>query len=379
MYKNDRENLKKDNLKLRKAMQDLVNQNFMLKKQVSILEQEDISQDPKSDAIREQLEYEVERLKKELNNEIGKNNKWENFSNELKIGKQKSEMESKNVKEELQKLRNQVKELNNKNSFLVKEKDQSKNKLLQYQEEINNLRASQLSQPLPEHQQLKISKGKKNQSNEDFVKITNEETYNSQIQEEVKEPDKSQNFKQEIVQTSEIKKFNKKKETPKIAADLFKNNEGDIGSHQFESQLEPPKVRKNKLTSYPVPSVESTMNQELNHIQRNTSHGIEKVDSNIVTSAEDFFSNLSEISTQNMQKPISGDATGSGTQLPKQFEQQKIISQQQNKNTHSTQQQPIHEKKFLHHKNLEIQPPMDPIQQIPQNYSTNPDPNHDSE
>lgn len=67
LYKRERENLTKDNTRLRTLMQDMVNQNNVLKRQISILEQhEDVNHDQKQDNIKEQLDFEIERLKKDL-------------------------------------------------------------------------------------------------------------------------------------------------------------------------------------------------------------------------------------------------------------------------------------------------------------------------
>jgi len=149
MYKKDRENLNKDNLRLRKAMQELVNQNNMLKRQVSILEQhEDVSNDQRADTIKEQLDYEVERLKRELFNETEKNKKWEQYSNELKISGQRAENEKNAVMSELQRLRDQAKELTSKNNQLENDCEQIRGKWRICEEELKVLRNSSAIKPI---------------------------------------------------------------------------------------------------------------------------------------------------------------------------------------------------------------------------------------
>jgi hypothetical protein len=141
MYKNNWEKMNKDNLRLRKSMQELVNQNNMLKRQVTILEQqEDVSNDQKADSIKEQLDYEVEKLKKELYSETEKGKKWEIYCNELKIEKQKAENEKNSIMNELNQLRRQVKDLMDRNGKLEREKKVAESNWRATNEELSNLK-----------------------------------------------------------------------------------------------------------------------------------------------------------------------------------------------------------------------------------------------
>ena len=129
MYKKERENLNKDNLRLRKSMQDLVNQNNMLKRQVTIFEQqEDVTNDQKADTIKEQLDYEIDRLRKELSSETEKTKKWEQYANEMKINKEKAETEKNDIMKEIENLRKQVNQLKHQNTEVENERDQLRNK-----------------------------------------------------------------------------------------------------------------------------------------------------------------------------------------------------------------------------------------------------------
>ena len=142
MYKKDRENLNKDNQRLRKNLQDLIGQNNMLKRQVEILEQhEDVSNDQKADSIKEQLDYEIQKLRKDLLLEADKTKKWEIFCSEFKQNKEKAENERNSILSELNKLKNYVNELSKKNSMIEAEKEGFQFKIKSYEIEINKLKS----------------------------------------------------------------------------------------------------------------------------------------------------------------------------------------------------------------------------------------------
>ena len=340
MYKNDRENLKKDNLKLRKAMQDLVNQNFMLKKQINLLEQqEDISNDQNSDKIKEQMDYEIQSLKNDLANESNKNKKWEQFSNELKIGKQKSESENKTIKAELQKMRQQVQELTNKNSYLTNENSQTKSKLLKYQDEVNTLRASQLSQPAPfHHQEAKlinqpVSQEKAPSQDDDYVTTQVDENYKSepvQVQEELSREVETEISHSIPTVTQQPPALSKpiEKPKPKLAASLFEGENQDFGSSPFNTQqfdaqpiksdsnegfIDAPEPRAQKLLSQPGPNIQQNVGIPPSTMQRNSSHNYENPKMNIVSEAEDFFSHLSQTAMEDPPKQVAEPGMGYGT------------------------------------------------------------------
>jgi hypothetical protein len=241
MYQKDRENLKKDNLKLRKTMQELVNQNNVLKRQITILEQqEDMSNDQKSDTIKEHLDKEINRLKLELTNEAEKSKKWEQFNNELKIGKQKAENDNKSIKEELQSLRKRVKEISDRNTVLENEKSQAHNKAQKYQQELNNLKNTQIEQM---NQMKSVAQPSFNNqyyaSNEpqDEVKETNDnyqsDNYSYHSDHNYESPPVLPISSLKINNIEEQKKSQPvvKKERPKIASELFHTNEQSYDSH----------------------------------------------------------------------------------------------------------------------------------------------------
>ena len=143
MYKKDRENLNKDNQRLRKTLQDMIGQNNMLKRQVEILEQhEDVSNDQKADSIKEQLDYEIQKLRKDLLLEADKSKKWELFCNEMKQNKEKAEGEKNLILNELNKLRGYVHELSQRNSTLESEKNGIQSKLVYYEETLNKMKTA---------------------------------------------------------------------------------------------------------------------------------------------------------------------------------------------------------------------------------------------
>ena len=142
MYKKDRENLNKDNQRLRKTLQDLIGQNNMLKRQVEILEQhEDVSNDQKADSIKEQLDYEIQKLRKDLILEADKSKKWEVYWNELKQNKEKAEGERNSILNELNKLRGQVQELSHRNSSLENDKNEILSKLHHSESELDKMKS----------------------------------------------------------------------------------------------------------------------------------------------------------------------------------------------------------------------------------------------
>lgn len=142
MYKKDRENLNKDNQRLRKNLQDLIGQNNILKRQVEILEQhEDVSNDQKADSIKEQLDYEIQKLRKDLLIECDKTKKWELFCSELKQSKEKADSERNSILSELNKLRSHVNELTQKNATILNEKDEVHRKMKHYETELSQLKS----------------------------------------------------------------------------------------------------------------------------------------------------------------------------------------------------------------------------------------------
>lgn len=338
MYKNDREKLKKDNLNIRKAMQELVNQNYILKKQINVIEQqEEIHTDQKTDEAKEKLEFEVQRLSQDLNNELSKNKKWEEFSNELKISKSKSEAETKSVKDELNKLRQKVQELERDNSLLVREKASSQNRILKYQEEVNNLRQSQLSQPTPVYQETQFQQKEVVKSQDDFVNTDFDDTHTTKRHQPT-EPQKEQTQIESVTQPPPVEQVEDniranenafQTQAPQVAApeptqvpQNFENpapkkEKQVISSSLFNTDapsdldnlvptgaeppvdLEPPQVRKQKLTSHPIGPLASAEAFPQNPMQRNTSHNFGGPAANDVASAEDFFENLGMLSMQN--------------------------------------------------------------------------------
>lgn len=192
LYKREREGLRGDNQNLRKQIQEVVTQNNMLKRQVSILEQqEDVSSDQKVDTIKEQLEYQVQRLKKELDIEGDKNKKWETYANELKVAKQKAESEKNIVMAELTKLRQQVKDLTDKNQHLQTENSNINSKWKICEEELSVLKDNQTKEEEENYDYY-------NQNQEDTTNQETEDSYNNyeeemsyQIQEQDTSPQTS--------------------------------------------------------------------------------------------------------------------------------------------------------------------------------------------
>lgn len=370
MYKNDRENLKKDNLKIRKAMQELVNQNYMLKKQIQMLEQqEEIHNDEKSDGTKEELEYQIKKLTQDLTNEINKNKKWERFSNDLKVSKNKSETETRNIKEDLSKLQQKINELQTQNTLLVREKDSSHSRILKYQEEVNNLRASQVSQPIPTSLAKEVSQESQSKSRDDYVNTfyeedpTSLEVENSQTQqtsaqdnhefdiqfnEEVKEDFPFEQEESRESRERELfgapptneKQHNpsmtktkqnihnpppKRVEKPVISSSLFEGDdqrpsEFSMTSQEYEHQLEEPQPIKNKLMSHPAPQMETHGTIPDSNLKRNISHNFGGPSSNDAFMAEDFFNNLSQMSNPKTSEPVNSPIAPPSTQAKKQKE-----------------------------------------------------------
>lgn len=321
MYKKDRENLNKDNLRLRKAMQELVNQNNMLKRQVNILEQhEDVSNDQRADTIKEQLDYEVERLKRELFNETEKNKKWEQYSNELKMGKQKAESEKNAVMSELQKLRDQVKELTSKNGQLENECEQIRGKWRICEEELKVLRNTSATKPIePKKTDSSFEYNKQRQENvprqpkqpEFEEKIELRESFSNQGR-DYDEGEEGQ-FVEQPKQTQSVQPPNQRitnSSRPQNASQLFSSNYQQDYTEQFAG---PSDWTQEGTTAEYEDTYDDTQDEtkEENSPNRSTSshHSTQpqapttsppqRPQLNIATEAEDFFANFNQSAFQN--------------------------------------------------------------------------------
>ena len=143
MYKRERENLTKDNNRLRASLQDTINQNNMLKRQVSILEQqEDVSNDQKVDTIKEQLDYEIERLKRQLTAESDKSRRFETMVADIKVGKDKADKDKSDIERQLKDMTKMVQQLTDQKRDIEMENEGLKSKLSNSQSEANRLRES---------------------------------------------------------------------------------------------------------------------------------------------------------------------------------------------------------------------------------------------
>lgn len=252
MYKSNWDKMNKDNLRLRKSMQELVNQNNMLKRQVTILEQQDdISNDQKADSIKEQLDYEVERLRKELYSETEKAKKWEIYCNELKIGKQKAENEKNSVIAELNQLRKQVKELMDKNGKLEREKKIAESNWRSTSEELKNFTDSKKMQnseiienkeERPEHpfsEPLEKSHyhDKRSKKSEDYS--NQPEDYAYQNEEKIQHNEEDENQEQELEDNEQIEQV-----------DFVENEEESIHNkhpEEFSSHHQPQNPKQANL------------------------------------------------------------------------------------------------------------------------------------
>jgi len=192
-------------------MQELVNQNNMLKRQVNILEQqEDVSNDQRADTIKEQLDYEIERLKRELMSETEKSKKWEQYGDELKINKQKSDNEKNAVMGELNKLKQKVKDIEGRYNQLEYENKNVHGKWKICEEELNLLKDNNQRQEFNEDKDSTIYHQKEdafNNSQSQVNELRNNQDHDTQEDEyvpEVQQPIRQEEQKSQNLQDSQF-------------------------------------------------------------------------------------------------------------------------------------------------------------------------------
>lgn len=299
MYKRERENLNTDNARLRKSLQDMVTQNNMLKRQVAILEQNDeVTNEQKLDTVREKLEFEIERMKKDLVKEIGKNEKLDKVIEGANLQKEKAEQERNRVIQELEALKKKFKDLQKDgNRWETQKKGQQEDEKV-----------------VKERTDIKVEKkiegfGVRETSKKEVLRYQKDDQQNVIHEEEPITEFYYDNYKedeqhelQEEVEQSPAKMTNKQKH--QTASRLFSSDSAKINNSQNYDDNEWTQPAENlEMERYEEENDAKSLsnsNLDFNQISNNYTNNTEVFEVEEVTgnSAEDFFSNLYQASTK---------------------------------------------------------------------------------